>query len=216
MRTTYILLPFLFASAALASNVVVEVGGLDAPRAAVAKGAATPARQEAEKVMAQRCALCHGADGRANGVMSATLNPRPRDFSDLAWQRSVSDEQLEKVILKGGAGIGRSPIMPANPDLAEKPAVVDELVALLRGFAKRGVVRAFVIDAEGKELTSGGAAPDESGKSAVVVLSGVAPGTVTVRGFFDADEDGKQGKGERAFEKRGVVVSGDEVRVRVP
>jgi mono/diheme cytochrome c family protein len=33
------------------------------------------------KVFAQRCAVCHGPDGRGNGPAAATLIPRPRDFT---------------------------------------------------------------------------------------------------------------------------------------
>lgn len=216
MRIAYLLLSLLFASAAVASTLVVEVGGLGAPPAPPSKSAPSAARQEAEKLMAQRCALCHGASGRADGIMSATLKPRPRDFSDLSWQRAVSDEHIAKAILEGGAAVGKSPIMPANPDLRDKPAVVEELVRLLRGCAKRGAVRVTVLDAEGATLATTTAPPDKSGKKAIATLPGLAPGTVTVRGFFDANEDGKPSKGERAFEKRDIVVSGDELRVVVP
>jgi hypothetical protein len=38
------------------------------------------------------------------------------------------------VILKGGGAVGKSPLMPSNPDLESKPAVVDELVKIVRGY----------------------------------------------------------------------------------
>ena len=34
----------------------------------------------------------------------------------------------------GGAAVGKSPIMPASPDLDEKPEVVEGLVKLVRKF----------------------------------------------------------------------------------
>jgi hypothetical protein len=36
----------------------------------------------------------------------------------------------------GGAAVGKSPAMPGNPDLQAKPAVVKELVKLVRAFKK--------------------------------------------------------------------------------
>jgi hypothetical protein len=49
----------------------------------------------------------------------------------------VTDEQLEKIVMYGGAAVGRSPSMPGNPDLMAKPEVVHALVAHLRSLARR-------------------------------------------------------------------------------
>jgi hypothetical protein len=54
--------------------------------------------------------------------VSAGFNPRPRNLSDPAWQAEASDEHLEKIVQYGGAAVGKSPMMPPNPDL--KPEVV--------------------------------------------------------------------------------------------
>lgn len=51
------------------------------------------------------------------------------------WQKSVTDEQLAKVIVEGGASVGKSALMPANPDLAGQPEVVQALVKKVRSFA---------------------------------------------------------------------------------
>lgn len=98
------------------------------------KAAAVPA--EAEELFGQRCATCHGNDGSGNGPAAANLNPKPRAYSDAAWQAAVTDDDLRKVIVKGGAAVGKSPLMPPNPDLESKPAVVDGLVAKIRSFKK--------------------------------------------------------------------------------
>jgi hypothetical protein len=45
----------------------------------------------------------------------------------------VTDEQIKKTVLYGGAAVGKSPAMPANPDLDGKPEL-DSLVAIVRGF----------------------------------------------------------------------------------
>ncbi len=88
----------------------------------------------AKQIYRLRCTVCHGESGRGDGPGGAALEPKPRSFTDSVWQDSVKDEQLRAIIVKGGAGVGKSPGMPPNPDLEQKPEVVDELVKLVRGF----------------------------------------------------------------------------------
>jgi mono/diheme cytochrome c family protein len=90
----------------------------------------------AKTVFSERCSACHGASGHGDGPGASALNPKPRAYTDKAWQSSVTDEQIKKTILLGGAAVGKSPIMPASPDLESKPAVVDGLVKLIREFGK--------------------------------------------------------------------------------
>jgi mono/diheme cytochrome c family protein len=106
-----------------------------ASASAVAPGAAALA--EAEQIFATRCTTCHGAQGGGDGPGSAALEPKPRNFQDPAWQDSVSDEHIEKIVMYGGAAVGRSPTMPGNPDLMSKPEVVRALVAHVRGLSRR-------------------------------------------------------------------------------
>jgi len=84
------------------------------------------------------CATCHGADGTGNGPAAASINPKPRNYTDTAWQASVTDEDLKKTILLGGQGVGKSPMMPGQPQLKEQPEVLDELIKIIRGFGKAG------------------------------------------------------------------------------
>lgn len=91
---------------------------------------------EAEEIFNSRCSTCHGTDGSGNGPAAANLNPKPRAYNDAAWQASVTDDYLKNVIIKGGAAVGKSALMPPNPDLEGKPAVVDGLVAKIRSFKK--------------------------------------------------------------------------------
>lgn len=93
-------------------------------------------RAEANTLFATRCAACHGTDGTGNGPGSAGLNPKPRNYRDRAWQRTVSDEEIEKAIVYGGAAIGKSPQMTANPDLQAKPGVVAALREKIREFGR--------------------------------------------------------------------------------
>lgn len=90
------------------------------------------ARKDAGQIFASRCAVCHGAQGRGNGAGAARLSPKPTNFTDPSWQKSVTDDQIEKVIVYGGAAAGKSPAMPANPDLQSDPAVVAALREMIR------------------------------------------------------------------------------------
>ena len=102
-----------------------------------ASGAVTitaEARTEATQIFALRCTPCHGPTGGGDGPASASLSPRPRNFHDATWQSSVTDEHIERIIQYGGAAVGKSPAMPANPDLADRAAVVAALREHVRSF----------------------------------------------------------------------------------
>ncbi len=106
-----------------------------APAAPTPAPAASPA-DEAKQTFATLCSTCHGADGKGDGPAAATLNPKPRNYTDKEWQASITDEQLAKVILEGGAAVGKSPLMPPNPQLKDKPEVIAELVKIVRSFGQ--------------------------------------------------------------------------------
>ncbi|HYQ03066.1 MAG TPA: c-type cytochrome [Polyangiaceae bacterium] len=90
----------------------------------------------AKSTFNSKCIVCHGNVGLGDGPGAAALNPKPRAFADAAWQGSVTDEQISKAIVEGGAAVGKSPNMPPNPELGDKPDVVKALVGIVRGFKK--------------------------------------------------------------------------------
>jgi mono/diheme cytochrome c family protein len=100
--------------------------------------AATPVLSDpaadARQLFRVRCSVCHGDTGHGDGPGAAALTPKPRVFADAAWQDATKDEQLREIIVKGGAALGKSPGMPSNPDLENKPDVVLELVKIVRSF----------------------------------------------------------------------------------
>lgn len=131
------------ASAALGVTLLVTsvVAGFGAPGATPAPPPAGPltaispaAIKEANAIYETRCLMCHGPTGKGDGAMGAMLQPKPRDLGDPAWQRSVSDEYIEKIIVGGGAAVGKSVLMPANADLGGKPEVVAVLRMKVRSF----------------------------------------------------------------------------------
>lgn len=111
----------------------------DKSRGETQTAAATSApAQTADQVFSTRCATCHGTSGHGNGPAAQALKPKPRDYSDPAWQKSVTDQQIKKTIIEGGAAVGKSTLMAPNADLADKPAILDGLVEIIRGFGKDG------------------------------------------------------------------------------
>lgn len=111
-------------------------GPVDIPAPAVVdKTYASPA-EEARAVFVERCTPCHGAEGRGDGASASSLNPKPRNYHDAKWQEQATDEGIQKAILEGGQAVGKSSVMPANPDLVKKPEVTAELVKIIRGFGK--------------------------------------------------------------------------------
>jgi len=87
---------------------------------------------EARSVWETRCVNCHGLHGRGDGPAGRATFPPPRDFGDPRWQSS--DDRIRLAILDGGVAAGLSPVMAPNPDLRDKPAVVEALVAIVRSF----------------------------------------------------------------------------------
>ena len=75
-----------------------------------------------------RCADCHGAVGDASGRVARALPRRPTRFGNPQWAKSVSRDYVRTVILKGGAAVGLSPLMPSNQDLNGQPKLLEQLV----------------------------------------------------------------------------------------
>ena len=114
-----------------------EAAPADVPAAIAAAVARTAVvADQAREIFAMRCFTCHGSEGAGDGPGSVALTPKPRNFQDGAWQDSVTDEHIEKIVMYGGAAVGKSPTMPGNPDLMSKPEVVRALVAHVRGLRR--------------------------------------------------------------------------------
>ncbi len=117
-------------SYAKAQQTLTPEGNIPAPPQAANSGAPmAPGQQKYE----QFCAACHGADGKADGPGAVALNPRPRNFHDVAWQDKVDDAHIHKVIKEGGPSVGLSPTMAAwGASLTD--AEIDEITKYVRSF----------------------------------------------------------------------------------
>jgi mono/diheme cytochrome c family protein len=91
---------------------------------------------EAQLLFANVCAQCHGFEGKGDGQAAATLNPKPRNYTDPQWQASVTDDDIKKIIVGGGQAVGKSGMMPPNPTLKDRDDVLTELVGIIRAFGK--------------------------------------------------------------------------------
>ena len=107
--------------------------------------AAVPASWAAEKGDAKAgqktydllCASCHGSTGQGDGPAAAALTPKPRSLAEAKYMKTLTDDQLFKVIKEGGASVGKSPLMPAWAGQVKDPEIWN-LVAYVRGLAKGG------------------------------------------------------------------------------
>jgi len=127
--------------AAEAPDEPSEPGAAGDEPAAEAPAAGEPPRAElvaqGRELFLERCATCHGENGDGQGPGAAGLNPKPRDFREASWQESVSDEHIEQVVAYGGAAVGLSPLMPAQPDLANDPQQLEALRVFIRSLGEQ-------------------------------------------------------------------------------
>jgi mono/diheme cytochrome c family protein len=154
--------------------LVVEVRGLPVPKTAAADVLAA-----GRMTYGARCQMCHGPDGNADTPIGRAMKPPPRRFSDSAWQAKVSDSDIAKVILEGGAAMKKSPAMPAFKDLAP-PAQITPLIAFVRSL---GAPAATVTVMAGDAAVTASAPVDADGV-ARVRFPGLQ-GPVTVLGIVD-------------------------------
>src|ERR1700675_4986095 len=90
--------------AAVTAFLLVPVLG-----SAQSKGDANAGKAKYESL----CAGCHGKTGKGDGPAAASLNPKPQDHSDGKTMNSLTDKYLVDIVKDGGAGVKKSPLMPA-------------------------------------------------------------------------------------------------------
>jgi mono/diheme cytochrome c family protein len=130
-------LTFVLLALTLAAGCGKKSEDAPAGQPSVAGGGTSSASIKAEEIFKQQCSTCHGEDGKGAGAAAATLNPKPRNYTDKTWQASVTDDQIKKVIVEGGAANGKSPSMaPYGFLFKDDPAALDELVKKIRAFGK--------------------------------------------------------------------------------
>lgn len=106
-------------------SLSVPVSGL-----AQSKGDAKAGKAKYESL----CAGCHGKTGKGDGPAAASLNPKPQDHTDGKTMNSLTDKYLADIIKDGGAGVKKSPLMPAWGKTL-KDQEISDVVAYIRSLA---------------------------------------------------------------------------------
>ena len=99
---------------------------------AATTGAAVAADLAAtKKEFVRFCSKCHGNDGKGDGPQADALTTKPRDFTDCARMKAISDDTVFTAIKEGGEAVKLSKDMPAWKDGMEDDEIHD-LVAYVR------------------------------------------------------------------------------------
>jgi mono/diheme cytochrome c family protein len=88
-----------------------------------------------KETFAKTCGTCHGNTGKGDGPAGAALNPKPKDLTDKAYVSKLDNTYLTNIIGKGGAAVGKSPLMPSfNGQLKDQD--IKDVIAYIRSLAK--------------------------------------------------------------------------------
>jgi mono/diheme cytochrome c family protein len=94
-----------------------------------------------QRVYAQRCAVCHGPDGKGNGPAAPSMFPRPRDFSSGTFKykstaagEAPTDDDLLRTV-RDGLAASAMPYFAGLLSAEELAAVVEQVKSLSSGFA---------------------------------------------------------------------------------
>jgi mono/diheme cytochrome c family protein len=90
----------------------------------------------AAEVYAQLCSSCHGMTGKADTAGAMALNPKPRNFTDKAWQASVDDTRIYNVLKNGGSSVGLSATMVSFAGVLDSDEKLNAMVKYVRHFGK--------------------------------------------------------------------------------
>ncbi len=115
-----------------------QVGGRISPD--VLAPVLTYEQRQGKYLYLKYCAVCHGAQGGADGFNTYNLDPKPHDLSDSAYVADLSDGSLTRIIGLGGRGVNKSVLMPAYAWTLNKDQI-SYLVSFVRVLARGGTVR---------------------------------------------------------------------------
>ncbi len=112
---------------------------IGAPAVAASGDPSLAGASEGQQYYKTQCAPCHGETGRGDGpdVIAKKLSQKPADYTNPEWHNTISDADIRNIILYGGAGVGKGIDMPSFGNLQGKNDLLDELTAIIRGFAKK-------------------------------------------------------------------------------
>src|SRR4029434_3593263 len=107
----------------------------------VALGGVASAQTAGKAIYDERCAQCHGVDGRGNGAAAPVLMPRPRDFAAAQFKLRTTetgslptDDDLIRTITYGVPGTSM-PVWQKSLSTADIAAVATYIKSFSRRFA---------------------------------------------------------------------------------
>jgi len=89
--------------------------------------------QSGKNIHIEKCAECHGYDGKAEGIPLHMDKP-PHDQTDADYMGKLDDQLLYLAICSGGEAIGKSLVMPGWGDMLSDQDIRD-LIAWIRTFS---------------------------------------------------------------------------------
>jgi high-affinity iron transporter len=95
----------------------------------------TASADDSAKSYATFCAMCHGLEGKGDGVAGAALPVKPANFADPKFWEGKTDEGLKKVIKEGGVANGKSALMAPWGGVLND-AQIDAMVIYLKTMKK--------------------------------------------------------------------------------
>jgi mono/diheme cytochrome c family protein len=59
------------------------------------------AQERGQSIFDNKCAMCHGTDGKGNGPAAASLSPSPADFNTASFWQRMNNEKIRETIENG-------------------------------------------------------------------------------------------------------------------
>ena len=116
---------------AIAACMAISIAVVLPSSLALAQG--NPAK--GKELFAKHCGGCHGPSGKGDGPASAALTPKPLDLTNKAYVAGLADQYLFDLIQKGGAAVGKSPLIPPFGSKL-KDGEIRDVIAYIRSLAK--------------------------------------------------------------------------------
>ncbi len=104
--------------------------------AAITLPAAAADLGAAKKDFVRFCSKCHGTEGKGDGPQADALTTKPRDFTDCARMKALTDDTLFTAIKDGGEAVRLSKDMPAWKDGMDDDEI-HGLVAYVRSLCNK-------------------------------------------------------------------------------
>lgn len=75
-------------------------------------GGLSEAQFRGRQIFQHYCQICHGVEGKGDGMNSFLLEPTPRDFTSPDFWAATTRERVWYAVSQGGRSVGKSQFMP--------------------------------------------------------------------------------------------------------